>query len=151
MNKITRFLSIELVLTLLILLAFSLPWLDMGFVLKMNGWQIPELKTKITKVANFFSSNKSFLYTTHAVYIIPILSIGATLFAAYAKPKTGRMVMAIACIFASIISIMLKLQLPKAGTGVYLLGAVGLIGLAYVALAFYFGKKKEVAIDNDTE
>ncbi len=74
MEKLNRYLSFELLFAILFVIAFSLPWLDMGMI-KIVGWDIPDIQKKLTKVTNFFSKNKESVYTTYAVYLIPIFSI----------------------------------------------------------------------------
>lgn len=145
MEKQNRFLSFELLLALLFIIAFFLPWLDWG-IMKVVGWDIPELQKKMTKVTNFFkffSKNKDWIYTTHVVYVIPLLSIVVMAFWMMLKKKTARVFLMTTGIFAFVVCLNLFYKLPKAGSGVYLLTACSVVSIVYLIIVFCRKKKKE--------
>lgn len=143
MEKQNRFLSFELLLAILFIIAFFLPWLDWG-MLKVVGWDIPDLQKKMTKVTNFFklfSKNKEWIYSTHVVYVIPLLSLVTMAFWMILKKKISRVLLMITGIFGLIVSLNLFYKLPKAGSGVYLLTACSVVSIVY--LIIIFGRKKK--------
>ncbi|MFV0418381.1 MAG: hypothetical protein ACK5KT_06595 [Dysgonomonas sp.] len=145
MEKQNRFLSFELLLAILFIVAFFLPWLDWG-ILKVIGWDIPELQKKMTKVTNFFkffSKNKEWIYSTHVVYVIPLLSIFVMILWMMLKKKTSRILLMITGVFGLIVSLNLFYKLPKAGSGVYLLTASSVISIVYLIIIFCRKKKVE--------
>lgn len=145
MEKQNRFLSFELLLAILFIIAFFLPWLDWG-MLKVVGWDIPDLQKKMTKVTNFFklfSKNKDWIYSTHVVYIIPLLSIVVMAFWMMLKKKTSRVLLMITGVFGLIVSLNLFYKLPKAGSGVYLLTACSIVSIVYLIIIFCRKKKGE--------
>lgn len=148
MRKSYRFLSFELLLATLLIVAFCLPWLDMWGV-KVVGWDIPDLQKKMTKVTNFFkffSKNKEWIYSTHVVYLIPLLSSLVILTWLFLKKKTSRILLLIAGIFSVVVVINLFMKLPKAGSGVYLLAITSLISIIYSFIVLR-KKKEERVID----
>jgi len=145
MEKQNRFLSFELLLALLFIIAFFLPWLDWG-MLKVTGWDIPDLQKKMTRVTNFFkffSKNKDWIYSTHVVYIIPVLSLIVMAFWLMLKPKVARVFLMITGIFGFVVSLNLFYKLPKAGSGVYLLTAASIVSIIYLIIVFRRKKKTE--------
>lgn len=154
MEKKNRFISFEVLLAILFIVAFFLPWLDWGLV-KIIGWDIPDIQKKLTKVTNFFSRNKESLYSTYAVYLIPLFSILIILLWISLKQKTARFLLTITSLFGFIVSLLLFYKLPKAGSGVYLLCGSTIISILY--LIFRPRKKKkeitvtktEITIDNE--
>lgn len=154
MEKQNRFLSFELLLALLFIIAFFLPWLDWGMV-KIVGWDIPELQKKLTKVTNLFklfSKNKDWIYSTHVVYIIPLLSLSVITLWMLMKKRTSRIFLMVTGIFGLIVSLNLFYKLPKAGSGVYLLTASSIVSIVYLILIFFRKRKKdhELNLPNDT-
>ncbi len=135
MEKLNRYLSFELLFAILFVIAFSLPWLDMGMI-KIVGWDIPDIQKKLTKVTNFFSKNKESVYTTYAVYLIPIFSIISGILWLSLKKKASRVVLMITGVFAFIISLVLFYKLPKSGSGVYLLCGTSVLSIIYLIIAF---------------
>ncbi len=135
MEKLNRYLSFELLFAILFVIAFSLPWLDMGMI-KIMGWDIPDIQKKLTKVTNFFSKNKESVYTTYAVYLIPIFSIISGILWLSLKKKASRVVLMITGVFAFIISLVLFYKLPKSGSGVYLLCGTSVLSIIYLIIAF---------------
>ncbi len=135
MEKLNRYLSFELLFAILFVIAFSLPWLDMGMI-KIIGWDIPDIQKKLTKVTNFFSKNKESVYTTYAVYLIPIFSIISGILWLSLKKKASRVVLMITGVFAFIISLVLFYKLPKSGSGVYLLCGTSVLSIIYLIIAF---------------
>lgn len=145
MEKQNRFLSFELLLALLFIIAFFLPWLDWGMV-KVVGWDIPELQKKLIKVSNFFkffSKNKDWIYSTHVVYIIPLLSFSVIILWIFLKQRASRIFLMVTGVFGIIVSINLLYKLPKAGSGVYLLTASSIVSIIYVLFVFFRKKKKD--------
>lgn len=148
MNKYSRFCSLELLIAILLIVAFFLPWLDMWGV-KVVGWDIPELQKKMTKVTNlfkFFSKNKEWVYYTHVVYLIPILSSLVILTWLFLKKKTSRVLLFITGVFSVVVSVNLFMKLPKAGSGVYFLSVASLMAIIYSFIALR-RKKKEGDVD----
>ncbi|SBV92675.1 hypothetical protein [uncultured Dysgonomonas sp.] len=147
MDKLNRYISFELLFALLFIIAFSLPWLDMGLV-KIVGWDIPDIQKKVTKVTNFFSRNKESVYTTYVVYLVPLLSIFSAVLWLSLKKKSARILLMVAGILAFVVSLNLFYKLPKYGSGVYLLFATSILSVAYLIIVF---RKKKVipTIEND--
>lgn len=141
-----RFVSFDLILALLFIVAFFLPWLDMWGI-KIIGWDIPELQKRMTKVTNlfkFFSKNKDWLYSTHIVYIIPLLSVISMLLWVFLKQKSSRVILLVTGIFGLVVTANLFYKLPKAGSGVYLLGITSVISIFYAIIVLK--RKKKVVI-----
>lgn len=148
MDKLNRYISFELLFALLFIIAFSLPWLDMGLV-KIVGWDIPDIQKKVTKVTNFFSRNKESVYTTYIVYLVPLLSIFSAVSWLSLKKKSARVLLMIAGILAFVVSLNLFYKLPKYGSGVYLLFATSILSVVYLIIIFRKKKVKPVIDDNN--
>lgn len=148
MDKLNRYISFELLFALLFIIAFSLPWLDMGLV-KIVGWDIPDIQKKVTKVTNFFSRNKESVYTTYIVYLVPLLSIFSAVSWLSLKKKSARVLLMIAGILAFVVSLNLFYKLPKYGSGVYLLCATSILSVVYLIIIFRKKKVKPVIDDNN--
>lgn len=149
MNKNNRFLSLELLLAILLIVAFFLPWLDMWGV-RVVGWDIPDLQKKMTKVTNFFkffSKNKEWIYSTHVVYLIPILSSLVIVTWLFLKKKVSRVLLLITGLFSIVVVVNLFMKLPKAGNGVYLLAVVSTLSTIY-SITVLRKKKKVVEADS---
>lgn len=132
MDKINRFFSVEIVLALLLIIAYFLPWADLG-VIKFTGWEIPKLQKTMTQVTNFFSRNKSSVYTAYAIFIIPILSSLVIVLWIMLKKRMSRILLFLTSLIGIPLSIYLFFNLPKHGsTGMYLLGLSSLISVAYL-------------------
>ena len=140
MEKLNRYISFELLFCILFIIAFSLPWLDMGLV-KIVGWDIPDIQKKLTKVTNFFSRNKESIYTTYVVYLIPLFSIITAILWISLKKKTARVLLFFTGILGFVVSLNLFYKLPKAGSGVYLLTGTSILTILY--LIFVFRRKKD--------
>ncbi|GAB6121546.1 hypothetical protein [Dysgonomonas termitidis] len=147
MDKLNRYISFELLFALLFIIAFSLPWLDMGLV-KIVGWDIPDIQKKVTKVTNFFSRNKESVYTTYVVYLVPLLSIFSAVLWLSLKKKSARVFLMIAGVLAFAVSLNLFYKLPKYGSGVYLLCATSVLSVVYLIIVFR-KKKVQPVIDED--
>lgn len=147
MDKLNRYISFELLFALLFIIAFSLPWLDMGLV-KIVGWDIPDIQKKVTKVTNFFSRNKESVYTTYVVYLVPLLSIFSAVLWLSLKKKSARILLMVAGILAFVVSLNLFYKLPKYGSGVYLLFATSILSVTYLIIIFR-KKKVKPAIEDD--
>ncbi|WP_029904527.1 hypothetical protein [Prevotella sp. 10(H)] len=143
MEKVNRYISFELLFAILFIVAFSLPWLDMGLV-KIVGWDIPDIQKKVTKVTNFFSRNKESVYTTYVVYMIPVLSIMSALFWIALKKKTSRIFLLMDGILAFIVSLNLFYKIPKYGSGIYLLCATSILTIIYLIIV---SRRKTEIID----
>lgn len=144
MSKRNRFLSLELLLAILFIAAFFLPWLDMWGV-KVVGWDIPDLQKKMTKVTNFFkffSKNKEWIYSTHIVYIIPILSSLVILTWLFLRKKVSQVLLLITGVFSVVVVVNLFMKLPKAGNGVYLLAVTSVLAVIYSIIVLR--RKKEI-------
>lgn len=148
MDKLNRYISFELLFALLFIIAFSLPWLDMGLV-KIVGWDIPDIQKKVTKVTNFFSRNKESVYITYVVYLVPLLSIFSAVSWLSLKKKSARVLLMIAGILAFVVSLNLFYKLPKYGSGVYLLCATSILSVVYLIIIFRKKKVKPVIDDNN--
>lgn len=143
MGKHHRIFSFELLIAILLIVAFFLPWLDWKMV-KVDGWDIPELQKKLTQVGNFFkffSKNKDWVYSTHIVYLIPFFSIIVICLWLAVRPKLARTLLFITSIFSLIVSVNLFYKLPKVGNGVYLL--CGTSAVAVIYLLYVFRQKKK--------
>lgn len=140
MEKLNRYISFELLFCILFIIAFSLPWLDMGLV-KIVGWDIPDIQKKLTKVTNFFSRNKESIYTTYVVYLIPLFSIITAILWISLKKKTARVLLFFTGILGFVVSLNLFYKLPKAGSGVYLLTGTSILTILY--LIFVLRRKKD--------
>lgn len=148
MDKLNRYISFELLFALLFIIAFSLPWLDMGLV-KIVGWDIPDIQKKVTKVTNFFSRNKESVYITYVVYLVPLLSIFSAVSWLSLKKKSARVLLMIVGILAFVVSLNLFYKLPKYGSGVYLLCATSILSVVYLIIIFRKKKVKPVIDDNN--
>lgn len=145
MEKQNRFISFEILLAILFIIAFFLPWLDMWGI-KIVGWDIPDLQKKMTRVTNFFkffSKNKDWIYSTHVVYLIPAFSALVMLFWFFLKKKASRVLLMITGIFSFVVVLNLFYKLPKAGSGVYLLAATSVVTIVYLIIVFCRKKKIE--------
>lgn len=143
MNKHNRYFSFELLFALLFIIAFFLPWLDWKMV-KVVGWDIPDLQKKMTQISNFFkffSKNKDWVYSTHVVYLIPFFSAIVISLWLMVRPKLGRILLFITSIFSLIVSLNLFYKLPKAGSGVYLLCGASILSIIY--LLYIFSQRKK--------
>ena len=140
MEKLNRYISFELLFCILFIIAFSLPWLDMGLV-KIVGWDIPDIQKKLTKVTNFFSRNKESIYTTYLVYLIPLFSIITAILWISLKKKIARVLLFFTGILGFVVSLNLFYKLPKAGSGVYLLTGTSILTILY--LIFVLRRKKD--------
>lgn len=152
MIKKNRFFSFELLLAVLLIVAFFLPWLDMWGI-KVSGWDIPELQKKMTKVTNFFKffSKKDWVYSTHVVYLIPVLSSLVILFWLFLRVRFARILLMITGIFSAIVTVNLFYKLPKAGTGVYLLAATTIVIIIYSIIIFRRKKKVEEILPEELD
>lgn len=146
MDKLNRYISFELLLALLIIIAFFLPWIDAGLV-KVVGWDIPRTQKSVTKVTNFFSKNKESIYQTYAIFLVPAFSLLSMIFWIYMKQTISRVILFISGLFGFILSIYLFFNLPKIGNGVYLLCISSLISIIYLFFSFKSMKK----VDNTEE
>ncbi|MBD8389081.1 hypothetical protein [Dysgonomonas sp. BGC7] len=142
MEKINRYISFEILFAILFIIAFFLPWLDWGMI-KIVGWDIPDIQKKITKVSNFFSRNKESVYTTYIVYLIPILSLIVFSTWLALKKKTARALLMTTGILAFIVSLNLFYKLPKAGSGVYLLCGTSILSIVYLIFIYRRNRKKK--------
>jgi len=145
MEKTNRYVSFELLLALLFIIAFFLPWLDMGLV-KVVGWDIPDIQKKMTKVTNFFkffSKNKESVYTTYVIYLIPLFSFIVMSLWLLMKPKLARILLTVTGFFALIVSFNLFYKLPKIGSGVYLLFGTSVVTLVYLIIVYRRNKKRK--------
>ena len=143
-----RYFSFELLLASLFIIAFFLPWLDMGLV-KVVGWDIPDLQKKVTKVTNifkFFSKNKESVYTTYVVYLIPLLSFIVISLWLLLKPKIARFLLAFTGVFALIVSFNLFYKLPKAGSGVYLLCGTAIVTIIFIIITYRRNRKRKLQL-----
>lgn len=148
MDKLNRFISLELLFAILLIVAFFMPWLDYGLLTK-TGWEIPGFQKGVVKVSNFvniFSKNKESEYTAYAVFSIPVLSALVCLLWIWTKRKAARVFLFITGIVGVGISLNLFYKLPKAGSGVYLLCGVSLLSILY---CFFILKKKKEPIDSE--
>ncbi|MFT3994276.1 MAG: hypothetical protein QM660_08210 [Dysgonomonas sp.] len=134
MNRVNRYISFELLFALLIIIAYFLPWLDMGLI-KAVGWDIPKLQKTITKVTNLFSRNKSFIYQTYAIFGVPVLSAISMLLWVMLKKKASRFFLYLSSILGFVLSLYLYTALPKVGSGVYLLTGSTLLSIIYLVLS----------------
>lgn len=142
MEKINRYISFEILFAILFIIAFFLPWLDWGMI-KIVGWDIPDIQKKITKVSNFFSRNKESVYTTYIVYLIPILSLIVFSTWLALKKKTARALLMTTGILAFIVSLNLFYKLPKAGSGVYLLCGTSILSIVYLIFIYRRNRKQK--------
>ena len=145
MHKLNRYISIEMVFAILLIVSFFLPWLDLG-LLKKTGWDIPGFQQGVTKTTNFikfFSKNKESEYTAYVIFSIPFLSVVVCLLWIWLKQKAARFFLLIAGILGIAISLNLFYKLPKAGSGVYLLCAVSALSVIYCILMLRKRKNKE--------
>ncbi|MBB4035794.1 putative neutral ceramidase superfamily lipid hydrolase [Dysgonomonas hofstadii] len=148
MEKTNRYVSFELLLALLFIIAFFLPWLDMGLV-KVVGWDIPDIQKKMTKVTNFFkffSKNKESVYTTYIIYLIPLFSFIVMSLWLLAKPRIARILLMVTGFFALIVSFNLFYKLPKIGSGVYLLCGASVVTIVYLIIIFRRNKKRKAQL-----
>ncbi|WP_236264230.1 hypothetical protein [Dysgonomonas sp. Marseille-P4677] len=122
----------------------------MGLV-KIVGWDIPDIQKKLTKVTNFFSRNKESVYTTYAVYLIPLFSIIIAILWISLKKRTARVLLFITGILGFVVSLNLFYKLPKAGSGVYLLTATSILTILYLLIALRKKKDKVELIDTPPE
>lgn len=144
MNKINRFISIEVILALLIIVAYFLPWIDFGIV-KQIGWEIPKLQKKITQASNLFSRNKSFIYTSYAILLLPLISVIIIALWGMLKHKAARALLFISGILGTALAIYLFFSLPKHGSsGVYLLFLASSLSAIYCIII----RKRERRIKN---
>ncbi|GAB6008735.1 hypothetical protein [Dysgonomonas reticulitermitis] len=151
MHKLNRYISIEMVFAILLIIAFFLPWLDWG-LLKKTGWDIPGFQQGVTKTTNFikfFSKNKESEYTAYVVFSIPFLSVIVCLLWIWLKRKAARFFLLITGILGVAISINLFYKLPKAGSGVYLLCGVSVLSVIYCISMLRKKKKPEEVTDGD--
>lgn len=143
MNKKNRFVSIELLLAILIIVAFFLPWIDAGIV-KFTGWEIPNMNRKITNITNtlnIFSKKKDWADQGYVLFIMPFLSslvIGCWIMM---KPKIAQSILLLNGFVGVVFGIYMFFTLPKVGSGVYMLLIVALLSLVY---SFIVLKKKRV-------
>lgn len=145
MNKLNKFISLELLFAILLIAAFFMPWLDYG-LLKKTGWEIPGFQKGIVKVSNFvniFSKEKESEYTAYAVFSIPVLSALVCLLWIWAKQRAARVFLFITGLVGFAISLNLFYKLPKAGSGVYLLCGVSLLSMIYCFFMLKRKKKKD--------
>lgn len=152
MEKHNRFLSFELLFALLLIIAFFLPWLDWKMI-KVVGWDIPDLQKKMTQVTNFFkffSKNKDWVYSTHIVYLVPLFSIMVISLWLMVRPKLARILLFITSIFSFIVSLNLFYKLPKSGSGVYLLCGTSVIAIIYLIYIFSQRKKAKTELIETT-
>ncbi len=149
MEKINRYISFEILFAILFIIAFFLPWLDWGMI-KIVGWDIPDIQKKITKVSNFFSRNKESVYTTYIVYLIPILSLIVFSTWLALKKKTARALLMTTGILAFIVSLNLFYKLPKAGSGVYLLCGTSILSIVYLIFIYRRNRKKKEEMLTET-
>ncbi len=144
MEKVNRYISFELLFALLFIIAFFLPWLDMG-AWKVVGWDIPGLQKNLTKVTNvfkLFSKNKESVYTTYVVYLVPLFSIIAMCLWILLKTRAARFILMVTSIFAFIVSLNLFYKLPKIGSGVYLLCGASILSVVYLLYIFRRNKRR---------
>lgn len=149
MGKLNRFISLEMILAILLIVSFFLPWLDWGLIKKI-GWDIPDFQKTITKTTNFFkvfSKNKEWEYTTYVVFTIPFLSALVCLSWIWAKRRTARALLLITGIIAFVVSLNLFYKLPKAGSGVYLLCGTSVVSIIYCLFMLRKKKIKEEITD----
>ncbi|MFV0331146.1 MAG: hypothetical protein ACK5KL_15225 [Dysgonomonas sp.] len=151
MSKLNRYISLEMVFAILLIVAFFLPWLDWG-LLKKTGWDIPGFQQGVTKTTNFikfFSKNKESEYTAYVIFSIPFLSVIVCLLCIWLKQKAARFFLLITGVLGIVISLNLFYKLPKAGSGVYLLCGVSVLSVIYCILMLRKSKKKEEIVDID--
>lgn len=138
MSKINRFISVEIVLAILFVVVYFLPWYDWG-ILNYSGWGISGVQEKLVRWSNFFSRNKSFVYTHYIIYLIPIFSVLTIALWLWGKKNLARLVLILNSVFGILLFLYLLVNLSgKTGIGVYFLCAISVITLFYL---FYIRKK----------
>lgn len=150
--KTNKYLSFELIFALLFIIAFFLPWVDMGLI-KIIGWDLPSVQKTMTKIGNLFSRNKTSIYTTYTIYGIPMLSLLSIISYFLGKQKISRILLLLSSISAFILSIYLFFKVPKADSGIYVLCISSFISLFYLFFSKRnnFDKEKENIIDENIE
>lgn len=148
MEKLKRFISAEIVLALLMIICYFLPWVDFG-IFKITGWEIPTMKLiKIMdKVGDLFSKQQSNPYKYHVIYIIPSLSILSALFWILVKKKVSRILLFINGIVGIGLSLYFFITMSNIGKGIYLLLLISIISVVYTI--FQLKKSKKDIIENN--
>lgn len=148
MEKLKRFVSIEIVLALLIIICYFLPWVDFG-IFKITGWEIPTMKLiKImNKVGDLFSKEQTNPYQYHVIYIIPLLSILSAIFWVLLKKKISRILLCIDGIVGAALSIYFFITMSHIGKGIYLLLVFSIISIVYTI--FQFKRTQKSTLENN--
>ncbi len=118
-------------------------------LVKVVGWDIPDIQKKMTKVTNFFkffSKNKESVYTTYIIYLIPLFSFIVMSLWLLAKPRIARILLMVTGFFALIVSFNLFYKLPKIGSGVYLLCGASVVTIVYLIIIFRRNKKRKAQL-----
>ncbi|MEN9917911.1 MAG: hypothetical protein RL662_347 [Bacteroidota bacterium] len=147
--KDTSFLRFEALISLLIIVSFSLTWISWGKLI-LSGWDVPEMYKKATKLSNailFFTENDTpdFAYL---MYIVPALALLAILSLLKAEKRTSDLIFAVACCNGISVSLYMYsyflssniFNFKNIGIGIHLLFIISAIGLTYIGNSL---KKKD--------
>lgn len=135
------FFVIDLILVILIIIAFSLNWLHYGKILDASGWGIPNLYQKSTNIANtvLFFTKKDSPDLGKFLYLIPAFALITGIFAILRKTNICRfclLVTSFVCLFFSgymyYYFISSKLfSLSNCGLGIHFLCVTSVLGIFY--------------------
>jgi hypothetical protein len=82
-----NFKKLENICASIIVLAFFLPWLDLGFI-SFSGYSLPNLANSMGSIAQSFDENtQSSNYGVYLVYLVPLLACLVLLFSYLNKPS----------------------------------------------------------------
>ncbi|SHG00034.1 hypothetical protein [Dysgonomonas macrotermitis] len=143
----------EMLIIILIFIAFSLYWIQWGKLLNVSGWNLPDLYRKSTNISNtiLFFSKKDSPHLAKFIYIVPVLAFISGLFLYNRKKRTANIFLMITCFFGILVSLYMyyyflsskMFKLSNAGTGVHLLLVTSVTGILYTIMYSCKSRKTE--------
>ncbi len=131
-------LFIQLFCVIMFIVAFSLPWIEKGFI-SVSGFSIPLLNEKATKITNIFYTftplKKSMPKIGYVFYIVPLLSFMGGICLFTLKKYTSKYILLLSAIFGIVFTVYFysSFKLSMIGHGPHLLLATS---VAYIILFF---------------
>gem|GEM_PF-1986860 len=151
-KRVLALFRIEVLIVLLIFVAFSLIWIKWG-KLTVYGWDLPSLYWKTTKISNavLFFSAKDSPHLAHFIYIVPALGAISLLFLLRLRYRTANFFLFLTCLLGFALSLYMYnymmtskiFKLLNTGAGIHLLCGASLFGFVYSLLYISKSKKKQ--------
>lgn len=159
-SKRPFFLRFEVVIILLVMVAYSLHWIAFGKILNVSGWALPDLYRKSTNISNtvLFFAKKESIHLAKFMYIVPALALISGIFVYRRKLRSANFFLLLMSALGILVSLYMYFyfitskifKLSHAGIGIHLLLGISLVGFIY-SFAYCTRKKKSKDTLTQTE